>query len=112
MLAVLMGFTLAAAASARLFPSGHGEGAASQVQEVSWETESVPQALEQGSEQYLLLASELGYVVGAMQSGSYSLNRDVAVQAEGAPPMVSENYRLEGIVRYWLGVPLVLRNFR
>jgi len=55
-----------------------------------------------------------GYWVRAlatMRSGSFSLNQGLAVEAEGAPSMVSESYRVGGIVMYWHSLPLVLKRY-
>jgi len=109
---VLGGPASGAAIAARVFSADRGQGTAPRVQELSWETEPPSEVLNQGSEQYLLAASELGYLAAGMESESYRLNQEVTVQAEGAVAMVSEHYRLEGIVRYWHAVPLVVRNYR
>ena len=72
---------------------------------------SASQAVYQSSEHYRLAGSELGDVLATMRSGSFSLNQGLAVEAEGAPSMVSESYRVGGIIRYWHSLPLVLKRY-
>jgi hypothetical protein len=45
-----------------------------------------------------------------MESDSYAVNESVAIQAEVAPPMESENYRGGGEVPRKVYLPLVLRS--
>jgi hypothetical protein len=62
------------------------------------------------SEQYRLVAAEVGNAPAAMQSESYVMNEDVALQAEVAPPMASEHYKSGGEVSRKVYLPLVLRS--
>lgn len=109
--AVLIAFTSVSGARERRQVSGYSPSSPVSVQQTPLEIESTSEELDQGSEHYLLVALEVGYIVGAMQSESYSLNQGVAVRAEGAPPLSSENYRVEGIVRYWRAIPAVLKGY-
>jgi len=61
------------------------------------------------SEQYRLVAFEVGNLPVAMQSDSYMVNEGVATQAETAPAMESENYQVSGIVPYRVYLPIVVR---
>ena len=61
------------------------------------------------SEQYRLVASEVGSPPVAMQSASYDLNEGVVLQAEAEPAMESETYRVSGIVPYRVYLPIVVR---
>lgn len=63
-------------------------------------TSSIPPRLAgaSASQQYQLVASQVGSPPVALQSDSYALNEGVALQAEVAPVMKSENYQVEGII--------------
>jgi hypothetical protein len=84
--------------------TGRAQGSAAELDaESGW--------VSQASEHYWLTASEVGYAMQSMRSDSYGLSEGLAEQAEAGPPMVSESYRMEGVVRYWHAVPLVASDF-
>ena len=68
-----------------------------------------PYPAKQGSGNYRLVVSQVGNVPSALASDSYAVNKGIAVQAEVAQPMESENYQVSGIVPYKIYLPLVLK---
>lgn len=63
------------------------------------------------SENYQLVASEMGDVLSAMHSGNYGLNQGLVIRGDASPLMESENYRLGGVRGYWVYLPLVLKSY-
>jgi hypothetical protein len=70
---------------------------------------SIRRGSSAASEHYRLAASGIGDVPVTMGSDSYAVNEGVAILAEVAPPMESEDYRGGGEVPRKVYLPLVLR---